>query len=70
MREGKIWWRRFTLVEVAIVVINIYTNNMQANIKTLPCQQALPQPGQAAGAVSRELRQTQDLPTMRRSSGT
>ena len=49
MREGKIWWRRFTLVEVAIVVINIYTNNMQANIKTLPCQQALPQPGQAAG---------------------
>ena len=49
MREGKIWWRRFTLVEVAMVVINTNTNNMQANIRILPCQQALPQPGQAAG---------------------
>ena len=49
MQEGKIWWRRFTLVEVAMVVINTNTNNMQANIRILPCQQALPQPGQAAG---------------------
>ena len=49
MREGKIWWRRFTLVEVAMVVINTNTNNMQANTRILPCQQALPQPGQAAG---------------------
>ena len=32
-----------------MVVINTNTNNMQANIRILPCQQALPQPDQAAG---------------------